>query len=131
MQRHSFVVFLAAFALGAVLTCAQAAPSTLAGWWSGSGIAQYRRRTYPVQCRVRFSPSAGDYVSVTAICTQGNTRYEETGRVVRSHGNSYSGSVYDTQFNERGSVFLIVRGNRLSVTVNSPRGQARLTLSRR
>jgi hypothetical protein len=130
MQRHSLVV-LAVFAFSAVLTCAQAAPGTLAGWWSSSGTAQHRRRMYPVHCRVRFSPSAGNYVSVTAICTQGNRRYEETGRVVRSHGNSYSGSVYDTQFNERGSVFLVVRGNRLSVTVNSPRGQARLTLSRR
>ena len=86
---------LSVLLLGAMPGSADAAPATIEGSWSGSGIAKLRNRTDRVVCRV-----------------------------------SYTGWIFNEQFNERGAVQLSQRGSRLSVTVTSSRGSANLTLSR-
>ena len=81
-------------------------------------------------CRVSFARIEGKSFRVSALCSTGGRRYEQSGRVTSVGGNRYTGWVFNEQFNERGSVQLSQRGSRLSVTVTSSRGTANLTLSR-
>jgi hypothetical protein len=122
--------FLSALLLFAMLGSADAAPATIEGSWSGSGIAKLRNRTDRIVCRVSFARIEGKSFRVSALCSTGGRRFEESGRVTSVGGNRYTGWVFNEQFNERGSVQLSQRGSRLSVTVTSSRGIANLTLSR-
>jgi hypothetical protein len=121
--------------LFSVLLCNLSLPagaaSTISGAWAGSGVAHYRHRVDRIVCRVTFEPIGGKSYRLSALCSTGNDRYEETGRVTRIATGRYSGSVLNTRFNQRGSVALTQRGSHLSVGVSSRRGTANLTLSRR
>lgn len=121
---------LSALLLGTMLGTAHAAPATIEGSWSGSGIAKLRNRVDRMVCRVSFARIEGKSFRVSALCSTGGRRFEESGRVTSVGGNRYTGWVFNEQFNERGSVQLSQRGSRLSVTVTSSRGIANLTLSR-
>jgi hypothetical protein len=121
---------LSALLLLAMLGSADAAPATIEGSWSGSGIAKLRNRTDRIVCRVSFAWIEGKSFRVSALCSTGGRRFEESGRVTSVGGNRYTGWVFNEQFNERGSVALSQRGSHLSVTVQSSRGIANLTLSR-
>jgi len=121
---------LSALLLGAMPATALAAPATIEGSWSGSGIAKFRNRVDRVVCRVSFARIEGKSFRVSALCSTGGRRFEESGRVTSVGGNRYTGWVFNEQFNERGNIQLSQRGSRLSVTVTSSRGVANLTLSR-
>jgi len=121
---------LSALLLLAMLGSTDAAPATIEGSWSGSGIAKLRNRTDRIVCRVSFARIEGKSFRVSALCSTGGRRFGESGRVTSAGGNRYTGWVFNEQFNERGNVQLSQRGPRLSVTVTSSRGTANLTLSR-
>ena len=121
---------LSALLLGTMLGTAHAAPATIEGSWSGSGIAKLRNRTDRIVCRVSFARIEQKSYRVSSFCSMGDRRYEQSGRVTSVGGNRYTGWVFNEQFNERGNVQLSQRGSRLSVTVTSSRGIANLTLSR-
>jgi hypothetical protein len=121
--------------LFSVLLCSLSLPAgagaTISGAWAGSGVVHYRHRVDRIVCRVTFEPIGGKSYRLWALCSTGNDRYEETGRVTRVATGRYSGSVLNTRFNRRGSAALRQRGSRLAVTVTSRRGSASLTLTRR
>jgi hypothetical protein len=121
---------LSALLLAAMPGAGHSAPAGLEGSWSGSGIAKLRNRVERMVCRVSFARIEGKSFRVSALCSTGGRRFEESGRVTSVGGNRYTGWVFNEQFNERGSVQLSQRGSRLSVTVTSNRGTANLTLSR-
>jgi hypothetical protein len=121
---------LSALLLGASLATADAAPATIEGSWSGSGIAKLRNRTDRIVCRVSFARIEGKSFRVSALCSTGGRRFEESGRVTSVGGNRYTGWVFNDQFNERGNIVLSQRGSRLSVIVSGGRGTATLTLSK-
>lgn len=121
---------LSVLLLGAMPATTHAAPATIEGSWSGSGIAKLRNRVDRVVCRVNFARIEQKSYRVSSFCSMGDRRYEQSGRVSSVGGNRYTGWVFNEQFNERGSVQLSQRGSRLSVTVRSGRGTANLTLSR-
>jgi hypothetical protein len=119
-----------ALALGALPAAVHAAPASIEGAWSGSGIVKIRNRTDRIVCRVNFDKIAQTSYRVSARCSAGERRYEQTGRVSRVSSNRYRGYVYNAQFNERGNVLLSQSGSRLTVSVSGGRGSAKLTLSR-
>ena len=121
---------VSALLLVAMLGNADAAPATIEGSWSGSGTAKLRNRIDRIVCRVSFARIEQKSFRVSALCSTGGRRFEESGRVSSVGGNRYTGWVFNEQFNERGSVALSQRGSRLLVTVTSSRGVANLTLSR-
>ena len=121
---------LSALLLVTMLGSADAAPATIEGSWSGSGIAKLRNRTDRIVCRVSFARIEGKSFRVSALCSTGGRRFEESGRVTSVGGNRYTGWVFNDQFNERGNLVLSQRGSRLSVSVSGGRGTATLTLSK-
>jgi len=128
-MRH--VVILSLIALSAVLMPAHAAPATLEGNWSGSGVINHQGVADRVHCRVRYTKSGSKSFTYTSTCATETGRYELTGSVASSGSNRYSGSVISGRHRESGQVLLLQHGNSLSVTVTSRRGSAKLALSRR
>ena len=114
-----------------MLTCV--ALSTLSdaaqGSWIGSGTVSHRGNVDRVQCRVRYTKSSENSYATSSVCTTENGRYEISGHVTKLGGNRYQGTV--TSGNETGRVLMVLSGDRQSVTVTSPSGSAKLTLSRR
>ena len=64
---------------------------------------------------------------MSSQCATETGRYDVTGRVVGG-GNRYSGPVQGQGVS--GTAVIVQQGNRLSVTVTSRRGSAKLSLSR-
>ena len=117
-----------------MLTCV--APSTLAvavtsieGSWIGSGTVSRGANVDRVQCRVRYTKSSEKTYATSSVCTTENGRYEISGHVTNIGGNRYQGTV--TSGNETGRVTMVHSGDRQSVSVTSPSGSAKITLSRR
>lgn len=123
------LAFLVAFLLGAGLSAAHAAPG-LEGYWKGTGTVSYKGSVDQVRCRVRYKRNGGSSYTYTSTCATENGRYELTGHVRSSGSNRYRGQVKSTGHKETGNVLLLQRGNRLSVTVTSGIGSAKLTLLR-
>ena len=123
-MRHILIVSL--IALGAALTPALAA-SSLQGQWRGSGVVSHRNTADRVNCRVSFQRLSNTSFSVSSQCATQTGRYDVTGRVVGG-GNRYSGPMQGQGVS--GTAVIVQQGNRLSVTVTSRRGSAKLSLSR-
>ena len=106
-----------------------AAATSIEGSWIGSGTVSHRGNVDRVQCRVRYTKSSENRYATSSVCTTENGRYEISGHVTNIGGNRYQGTVISG--NETGRVIMVHRGNQQSVTVTSPSGSAKLTLSRR
>jgi hypothetical protein len=124
-MRQFPIVLLIAFCTA--LTPALAA-SSLQGQWRGSGVVSHRNNTDRVNCRASFQRLSASAFSVSSQCATETGRYDVTGRVVASGGNRYSGPVQGQGVT--GTAVVVQHGNRLSVTVSSKRGSAKLSLSR-
>jgi hypothetical protein len=124
-MRHGLIVLL--IALGVALTPALAA-SSLQGQWRGSGVVSYGKKKDAVRCRVSFQKLSATAFSVSSQCATETGHYNATGRVVASGSNRYSGRVEGEGVT--GTVFITQSGNRLSVSVSSQRGSAKLSLSK-
>src|SRR6478735_5040338 len=82
---------LSALLLLAMLGSTDAAPATIEGSWSGSGIAKLRNRTDRIVCRVSFARIEGKSFRVSALCSTGGRRFGESGRVTSVGGNRWLG----------------------------------------
>jgi len=122
------VIVLAAAALFAAITTEQTAAATIEGSWRGLGIVTYPKGAERVECRVRYTPATAQRYLVSSQCASDSGRYDLTGTVARVGGNRYSGWV--GRGRQTGRVELVQHGDRLAVTVTSPKGSASLTLAR-
>ena len=75
-----------------------------------------------------FTRVSAKSFAVTSLCATETGRYEVTGRVVSSGANRYFGLLQGQ--GKGGRTVIVQKGNRLSVTVPSGRGSAKLSLSR-
>lgn len=130
MRRIAYVLAVP-FALGLLGTpSAPAQADAIVGNWSGSGTVRHDGGTDAVRCRVSYNKGTGRTYEVYANCAHPNGTFKQSGRVVDRGGNRYTGRVYSDQYQVTGSVTVSVRGNSQSISVNSPRGSAKLTLRR-
>jgi hypothetical protein len=106
----------------------QPAAASLEGAWRGSGIVSYRGGADKVRCRVHFSRVGAKAFGVSSDCATETGRYATTGRVVPSGANRYFGLIQGEGVT--GKVVIVQHGKRLSVSVSSRRGSAKLSLSR-
>jgi hypothetical protein len=129
---HRGLVLISAIALSTLLIAAKAVPpSSLEGYWKGSGTISAKSGTDRVLCRVRCKRSGGTSFSFSATCTTEAGRYELSGHVTSAGGGRYTGTVLGGEGGEgSGRVHLIQRGKHLSVTASGHGGSAKLTLSK-
>ena len=122
-MRHRLIATLIAVSVAgpAVANFARRAVARLGG-------GQPSQRQRHVRCRVSFQRLSTTSFSVSSQCAAETGRYDVRGRVVASGGNRYSGPVQGEGVT--GTALIVQSGNRLSVTVTSRRGTAKLSLSR-
>ena len=125
-MRHRLIATL--IAVSVVLGAWPAVAASLEGQWRGSGVVSHRKANDAVRCRVSFHRLSASSFSVSSQCTHESGRYDVRGRVVATGGNRYSGPVEGDGVT--GTAVIVQNGNRLSVSVTSRRGSAKLTLSR-
>jgi hypothetical protein len=125
-MRHRLIATL--IAMGVALATGPAVAASLEGQWRGSGVVSYRNNTEAVRCRVSFHRLSATSFSVSSQCATKTGRYDVKGRVAASGGNRFSGPVQGEGVT--GIAVIVLHGKRLSVTVNSRRGSAKLNLSR-
>ena len=65
---------LSAILLAAMFGTTHAAPTSIEGSWSGSGIAKFRNRTDRMVCRVNFARLEQKSFRVSAVCSAGDRR---------------------------------------------------------
>lgn len=119
------------FCLLMFASAAQAAPSTLAGSWSGNGVAKpVDSEPEVVQCRAKYAESIGRTLEFDVTCSHTHGTFQQTGRVVDLGDNKYSGRIYNSQYNVTGDVNIVVSGNRQTISVKSPKGSANVTLTK-
>ena len=132
MHRPAVLLsIISAAAFGAFVTTASAAPPSLEGSWSGTGVISHGGSSDQVHCRVRYTKAGGSSYTYASTCATDTGRYELLGRISSSGGNRYSGTVSSPDYKGSGSVLLFQKGNNLSVTVTNGKGSAHITLSRR
>jgi hypothetical protein len=131
-MRHGFALISIA-AIGVLLVAADAPPApSLAGDWKGSGILSNNLIADRAECRVECTRDGEKSFSYDATCTTESGTYNLTGRVTKTNGSHYSGTVVSDGQQDRktGRVSLIQRGKYLSVRVTSSGGAARMTLAK-
>jgi hypothetical protein len=128
-MRHGLFL-ISAIALSTLLMAAKAAPpSSLEGYWKGSGTISASSGTDRVQCRARCKGSGGTF-SFSATCTTEAGRYELSGHVTSTGGGHYTGTVHSGESKDSGRIQLSQSGRSLFVTASGGGGSARLTLSK-
>lgn len=130
LLREGFMRIILALSLilVSVAFMPQPAAASLEGSWRGSGIVKYKGGADKLRCRVHFSRAGAKSFAVSSDCATETGRYAASGRVVASGTNRYFGLVQGEGVT--GKVVIVQHGKRLSVSVTSRRGSAKLSLSR-
>jgi hypothetical protein len=125
------IIFLLSLVLCGVALAPTPAPAaaSLEGSWGGSGIVAHKGGADKMRCRVHFARVSAKSFGVSSQCATETGRYDASGRVIASGTNRYFGLVQGQGMT--GKVVIVQHGSRLSVSVTSRRGSAKLSLSRR
>ena len=117
---------------GSLVAAQPAWSASLQGSWSGGGFVKPQSgQRERVRCRVSYGRVNRRVYSVSATCATTSTTIRQTGEIIMTSPNRFVGDFVNHQYNVRGRVRVIVRGNRQSVTFSSANGSGALTLSRR
>ena len=105
--------------------------SSLAGSWRGSGVLQPSNgRKERARCRVSISKASANSYNATMNCATSAGRVSQWALIRKAGGNRYTGHFHNAKYNAHGSIFVVGRGNSLSVTMRSNKGSGWLRLHR-
>lgn len=120
-----------ALALGAVGGVSVANAASIDGSWHGEGTVKLASgEAEKVRCRIRYQESTGRTFIINVTCAHTHGIFEQSGRIVQVSGSQYSGRLYSNQYGVAGDVRISVNGSRQTITAKSPKGSARITLTK-
>lgn len=130
--RCSGAFLLAALPLLTVVGPSEADPAAgLAGSWAGGGwVAFAGGNKEKARCHAHYAGSGGSY-TVSATCATVSGKATQTANVHKVSGSSYKGSFFNSDYNVRGTIRVIVHGETQSVSLAGDGASAQLSLSRR
>lgn len=132
LARAFLLVPLTAFAATGAVGRSEADQASLAGSWSGGGWVSFASGAKEkARCRARYSRVSSSSYSVRATCATSSGKASQTATVHRVSGSRYRGSFYNSDFNVRGTIRVVVRGRSQSVSLSGDGASASLSLSRR
>lgn len=118
--------------IGVVGHSSYAKPTSIIGAWSGGGIVKFSGGSKErARCRIRYHKSSSSTYGAVATCATTSGKITQTARLKRRGGGRYSGSFYNSQFNVKGRIVVVLRGRRQTVTLTSSKGSGRLSLRKR
>lgn len=131
LARRAGMLSLAAVSVVGIIGPSEAEPGGLAGSWSGGGWVSFASGSKErARCHARYSGGGGSY-TVTATCATASGKASQTAKIYKAGGSSYKGSFYNSDYNVRGSIRVVVHGKSQSVSLSGDGTSAQLKLSRR
>lgn len=120
-----------ALALGLFAFSGLANAAPIDGSWSGDGTVRLKEGgVEKIRCRFKYEPGSGKTHVLYANCAHSNGTFEQSGRVVKRSSSRYTGRLYSDQYNVSGDLSITVNGKKQTVTAKSPKGFAKITLTR-
>ena len=109
----------------------QGGPS-LEGSWSGGGSVTFftSGASEQARCRARYSRLSGERYALSATCATASARASQTATLRKISDNTYRGSFHNSEYDVKGTIYVVVRGNSQSVTLTSAQGGGKFQLSR-
>jgi hypothetical protein len=105
---------------------------SLAGSWSGGGwVAFSSGNKEKARCRARYRRNGGNSYTLQATCATSSGKASQTATVYRVTGSRYRGSFYNTDYNVRGTIRVVVSGSSQSVSLAGDGASASLSLHKR
>jgi hypothetical protein len=131
LARSAAILSIAALPVVGFIGPSEAEPGGLSGSWSGGGWVSFASGSKErARCHARYSGGGGSY-TVSATCATASGKASQTATVYKVGGSSYKGSFVNSEYNVRGSIRVVVRGNSQSVSLSGDGTSAQLNLSRR
>ncbi|CFW97932.1 conserved exported protein of unknown function [Candidatus Filomicrobium marinum] len=136
MSRIHSLYVAAIYAVVALFAITAAAPaqsrkSDLGGSWNGVGTVMLPSGdSQQVRCRVRFNRYSSESYNMHAVCATPSGRAVQTAVIRRVGSNKYSGSFHNAEYNYSGSIFITLRGSRLSASLDGGGASGYMRLSR-
>jgi hypothetical protein len=127
---------LALVPLAVLGASAASAPSIadpgLAGSWRGGGwVAFSNGKKEKARCRATYRRTSKQSYRLSAICATSSGKASQTATVYRLASGRYRGSFYNTEYNVRGTIRVVVSGGSQRVSLAGDGASASLHLRRR
>jgi len=120
-----------ALALGIFAFSGLANAASIDGSWSGGGTVRLKEGgVEKIRCRIKYEPGSGKTYVLYANCAHSNGTFKQSGRVVKRSGSLYTGRLYSDQYNVSGDLNITVSGKKQIINAKSPKGSARITLTK-
>ncbi len=104
----------------------------LAGSWSGGGwVAFSTGNKEKARCRATYRRAGKNTYSLEATCATSSGKASQTATVYQVSASRYRGSFYNTEYNVRGTIRVVVSGSHQSVSLAGDGASASLSLRRR
>jgi len=122
--------------LTALAASAASAPSIadagLSGSWSGGGWVSFSTgNKEKARCHATYSRAGKDSYNLHATCATSSGKASQTATVYHVSGTRYRGSFYNTDYNVRGTIRVVVSGASQHVSLAGDGASASLSLRRR
>ena len=99
------------------------------GTWLGGGIMKPASGDREkVRCKMKFSKEADRIFSFYATCAATSGNISQSGEVLRTAKNRYSGNFFNSQSSVSGKIRVVVSGKSQSISVSSVKGTGRIRL---
>ena len=124
---------LLAVTVGFVPLGASAFAGSLEGSWSGSGYVKPNNSAKErARCRVSYWKKSKTRYGARATCSTASLGgVTQTASLRRVKKNHYTGTFYNAQYGVSGSIYVVVKGRRQSVSLRSNNGRAYMSLRKR
>ena len=123
---------LMVLAVTGVMSSSEADPGSLAGSWSGGGWVSFSNGAKEkARCHANYSKAGSDSYTLRATLATSGGKASQTATVHKVSTDRYRGSFFNSDFNVRGSIRVVVHGRSQSVSLSGDGASASLNLSRR
>jgi hypothetical protein len=131
LARSAGILSLAVLPVVGVIGPSEAEPGGLAGSWSGGGWVSFASGSKEkARCHARYTGGGGSY-TVSATCATASGKASQTATVYKVTGSRYRGSFFNSEYNVRGTIRVVLHGKSQSVSLSGDGASAQLSLSRR
>ncbi|MEZ5849605.1 MAG: hypothetical protein R3D68_03010 [Hyphomicrobiaceae bacterium] len=108
-----------------------AAEANLAGSWSGGGSVNFASgEKERARCRATFRRNSSRTYSMRATCSTPSGSVSQNAQITRISSTRFSGEFQNSEYGISGSIYISLRGNRLSASLVAGGGSANFSLSR-
>jgi hypothetical protein len=102
---------------------------SLAGSWSGGGWVSFSSgNKEKASCRASYRRNGGDSYTLQATCATSSGKASQTATIYKVSDSRYRGSFYNTDYNVRGTIRVVVSGSSQSVSLAGEGASASLSL---